>query len=40
MYDFLHYHGFIHLTHTRPDDRLLFTYIVIYNDAYDLEVVQ
>ena len=29
-YDFLHF----------PDDKLIFTYIIIYNDAYHLEVIQ
>lgn len=40
VYNFLHYHRFINLTHTQPEGRLLFTYIIIYNDAYDLEVFQ
>lgn len=40
VYNFLHYCRFINLTHTQTDDKLLFTYIIIYNDAYDLEVIQ
>lgn len=38
--DFLHYRGFINLTHIQPDDRLVFISKITDNDAYDLKVIQ